>query len=58
MGTVDKIKNKVDEAKAKTKEVVADLTDDSDMKGEAKTDERKSDLKQAGEKVKDALPGN
>ena len=58
MGTVDKIKNKVDEAKDKAKEVVADITDNDDMKSEAKADERKNDLKQAGEKIKDALPGN
>lgn len=58
MSATDKIKNKVEEVKGKAKEVVADITDNDDLKAEGKKDQTKADLRDAGEKVKDALPGN
>ena len=44
----DKLKGNVDEAVGKAK-------GDSEMESEGKTDQTKADLKQAGEKVKDAF---
>ena len=55
MGWTDKLKNKKDEAKGAAKEKLGKATDDEQMQREGKTDQTKSNLKQAGEKVKDAL---
>ena len=55
MGTEDKVRNVADDWKGKTKEAVGDLTDDRKLKAEGKADQRKAALKQAGEKVKDAV---
>ncbi|HYI53153.1 MAG TPA: CsbD family protein [Microlunatus sp.] len=55
MGTDDKIDNKAEELKGKVKESVGDATDDRDLQAEGKTDQAKGNLKQAGEKVKDAF---
>ena len=55
MGMDDKIENKVDEAKGAAKEHLGDATDNEKMEREGKTDQAKSNLKQAGEKVKDAF---
>ncbi len=51
----DKLKNKTDEAKGAAKEHLGKATDDAQVKREGKTEQTKSNLKQAGEKVKDAL---
>jgi len=51
----DKLKNKTDEAKGSAKEHLGKATDDAQVKREGKTEQTKSNLKQAGEKVKDAL---
>ena len=56
MGIVDKAKNKVEETAGQAKEAVGNLTDDEQLENEGKKDQAKGDLKQAGEKVKDALP--
>ncbi len=40
---------------SKAKEAWGDATDDPGMEAEGKMDQAKSDLKQAGEKVKDAF---
>jgi uncharacterized protein YjbJ (UPF0337 family) len=57
MGTDDKVSNKVDELAGKAKESVGDATDDRDLQAEGQADQTKSNLKQAGEKVKDAFKG-
>jgi uncharacterized protein YjbJ (UPF0337 family) len=55
MGTDDKAENKVDELKGKGKEALGKATDDEQMEAEGKGDQAKADVKQAGEKVKDAF---
>src|ERR1035437_11009481 len=55
MGWDDKLENKKDEAKGAAKEQLGKATDDEQMQREGKTDQTKSNLKQAGEKVKDAF---
>ncbi|MGX7680538.1 CsbD family protein [Jatrophihabitans sp. DSM 45814] len=55
MGLDDKIKNKAEEAKGKVKEGVGKATDDEQLEAEGHGDQAKSNLKQAGEKVKDVF---
>lgn len=55
MGLSDKLDNAVDDAKGKAKEAVGKSTDDEALERQGKTDQAKSDLKDAGEKVKDAF---
>jgi len=55
MGWDDKLENKKDEAKGEVKEQVGKATNDEQMEREGKTDQGVSNLKQAGEKVKDAF---
>jgi uncharacterized protein YjbJ (UPF0337 family) len=55
MGADDKIKNKVEDLTGKAKEATGKATDDRSLENEGKGDQAKSDLKQAGEKVKDAF---
>ena len=55
MGWKDKLKNKKDEAKGTAKEQLGKATDDEGMEREGRTDQTKSNLKQAGQKVKDAF---
>jgi uncharacterized protein YjbJ (UPF0337 family) len=55
MGAGDKVKNKVDDVGGKAKEAIGKLTDDKSTENEGKIDQAKSSLKDAGEKVKDAL---
>jgi uncharacterized protein YjbJ (UPF0337 family) len=55
MGVGDKIKNAAEAAKGKAKEATGDATDDRDLQAEGQTDQTKADLKQAGEKAKDAF---
>lgn len=55
MSATDKIKNTVDDAAGKTKEALGRATGDRSTEAEGKGDQAKSDLKQAGEKVKDAF---
>jgi len=55
MGWLDKLRNKKDEAQGSAKEHVGKATDDEKMEREGKTDQTKSNLKQAGENVKDAF---
>ena len=54
MGNDDKIANKGEGALGKAKEKLGDATDNRDLQAEGKKDQSKADLKQAGEKVKDA----
>jgi uncharacterized protein YjbJ (UPF0337 family) len=55
MGWNDKLKNKKDEAKGAAKEKLGKATDDEQMEREGQSDQSVSNLKQAGEKVKDAF---
>ncbi|WP_328404773.1 CsbD family protein [Nocardia sp. NBC_00403] len=55
MSGVDKAKNKAEKLAGKAKEKFGEATDDKDKKHEGKADQAKSDLKDAGEKVKDAF---
>jgi uncharacterized protein YjbJ (UPF0337 family) len=47
--------NKAEELKGKVKEGVGDATDDRDLQAEGQADQAKGNLKQAGEKIKDAF---
>ena len=55
MSNEDKLKNKGEGALGKAKEKLGDATDDSSLEAEGKRDQSKADVKQAGEKVKDAF---
>ena len=55
MGTDDKIENSAESAKGKVKEGVGDATGNDRLKAEGKGDQISADIKQAGEKVKDAF---
>jgi uncharacterized protein YjbJ (UPF0337 family) len=55
MGLDDKIENTSEKLGGKAKETAGDATDDERLESEGKMDQAKADLKQAGEKVKDAF---
>ena len=55
MSAKDKAKDKVEAAKGKTKKGAGKALDDPYLEGEGKAKEMKGNLKQAGEKVKDAF---
>ena len=55
MGLDDKITNKAQEAGGKAKQGLGGATDDKELQAEGKADETSSDVKQAGEKIKDAF---
>jgi len=55
MGTDDKIQNKADELKGAAKERVGGATGNESKQAEGKLEKGKADLKQAGEKAKDAF---
>ena len=55
MGIVDKAKDKLQAGKGEVKEQVGKATDDDSLRVEGKGDKAAGNLKQAGEKVKDAL---
>lgn len=55
MGAFDKLQDKAEAAKGEAKQKVGDATGDDQMRAEGKVDQVKGDLKQAGEKVKDAF---
>jgi uncharacterized protein YjbJ (UPF0337 family) len=57
MGLDDKIDNKMEDLGGKAKEGVGSATGDEELQAQGKGDQAKSDLKQAGEKVKDAFKG-
>jgi uncharacterized protein YjbJ (UPF0337 family) len=54
MSAVDKAKNKIEEAAGKAKEGLGNAAGDRQTAREGKRDQAKADLKNAGEKVKDA----
>lgn len=55
MGIGDKLENVKDNVVGSVKEAVGKATDDDQLAAEGKVQDAKGDLKQAGEKVKDAL---
>jgi uncharacterized protein YjbJ (UPF0337 family) len=55
MGNDDKLRNKGENVKGKAKESWGRATNDKELEAEGKVDQSKSDLRQAGEKVKDAF---
>lgn len=55
MSASDKAKDKVEATKGKAKKVTGRAIDDPYLEAEGKTEEATGDLKQAGEKVKDAF---
>lgn len=55
MGAQDKARNAMQNAKGKAKEGLGDATDNEQWQVEGKADQAAGDLKQAGEKVKDAF---
>ena len=55
MAADDKIDNKTDKLKGKVKEAAGTAQGDEDLRAEGKKDQTKGDVKQAGEKIKDAF---
>ena len=55
VSAIDKAKNKADELAGQAKERIGQATGDTHTENEGKADQVKSNLKDAGEKVKDAF---
>ena len=55
MSSEDKISNKIDELAGKGKEGLGRATDNPDLEAEGQGQQAKSNLKQAGEKIKDVF---
>ena len=55
MSAVDKAKNAVEDVGGKAKETAGKVTGDRSTEAEGKMDQSKADMKNAGEKVKDAF---
>ena len=55
MATTDKVKNATQQAKGKLKEKAGKASGNDKLRAEGKADQVKGDLKQAAEKIKDAL---
>ena len=55
MSTDDKVNNKVEELGGKAKEAAGNATDNEQWQAEGRAEQGKAGLKQAGEKVKDAV---
>jgi uncharacterized protein YjbJ (UPF0337 family) len=55
MGMDDKLDNAKEQAEGKMKEAAGKVTDNERLEAEGKTDQSNADVKQAGEKVKDAF---
>jgi uncharacterized protein YjbJ (UPF0337 family) len=55
MSATDKVKNTIDDAQGKAKEGLGRATGDRSTENEGRRDQAKSDLKNAGENVKDAF---
>ena len=55
MGADDKTQNKVEEIRGDAKEKVGSATGDDELRRQGERDQSKANLKQAGEKVKDAF---
>jgi uncharacterized protein YjbJ (UPF0337 family) len=57
MSATDKARNKVQKLRGKAKETIGRATGDPNLEDQGAAERVKSDLKDAGEKVKDALRG-
>ncbi|HWM03542.1 MAG TPA: CsbD family protein [Actinophytocola sp.] len=57
MSLADKFRNKVQELRGRIKRNTGKVTGDRGLQAEGRADEVKSNLKQTGEKVKDAFRG-
>jgi uncharacterized protein YjbJ (UPF0337 family) len=55
LSALDKAKNKAEEVSGMAKERAGEATGDDDLRAEGQVDQTKGNLKQAGEKVKDAF---
>jgi uncharacterized protein YjbJ (UPF0337 family) len=55
MSGIDKLKNKGEQVAGGAKEKVGEATGDDSLKNQGKRDQTKGNLKDAGEKVKDAF---
>ncbi len=55
MGRDDKTDNKIEELGGKAKEAVGSAAGDDELRRQGERDQSKANLKQAGEKVKDAF---
>ena len=55
MATSDKARNTAQQAKGKLKETVGKVSGNDKLRAEGKADQVKGDIKQAGEKLKDAV---
>ena len=55
MATSDKARNSAQQAKGKVKETAGKDTGNDSLRAKGKADQAKANLKQAGEKVKDAV---
>jgi uncharacterized protein YjbJ (UPF0337 family) len=55
MGLDDKIENMKDDLTGKGKEAAGKATDNERLEAEGRVDQSQADIKQAGEKVKDAF---
>ena len=55
MSGEDKVNNKTEEFGGKAKEALGNVTGDRDLQAAGEKDQTKSNLKQAGEKIKDAF---
>jgi len=55
MSSIDKVKNKAQEAKGHVKEAAGKATNDRSLEAKGKKDKAAGNAKQAGEKVKEAF---
>lgn len=55
MGFEDKVSNKVEALKGRSKEAAGRATDDPELEADGRLDRKKADLKDVGEKVKDVF---
>jgi uncharacterized protein YjbJ (UPF0337 family) len=55
VSATDKAKNKIEDAGGKAKEALGKVTGDESTENEGRKDQSKADIKDAGEKVKDAF---
>jgi len=55
MGATDKLRDKTEALSGEAKKKLGEATDNNEWQREGKADQMKGDLKQAGEKVKDAF---
>ena len=55
MATDDKLRNQGEDLKGKAKETIGRATDDEELEARGRADQAGADLKNAGEKVKDAI---